>query len=1202
MLDDTARRRILLLDGAMGTMIQRRALAESDFRGARFASFKGKLSGCNDVLCLTRPDVIAGIHRGYLEAGADIVETCSFNANAVSLADYGLAELAYELSFEAARVAAAAAREFSTVEWPRFVAGVLGPLTKSASIGPDLDDPGRRSIDFDEIERAYYDNARGLLDGGADIVLIETVFDTLNAKAGIAAVLRLADERGVDVPIMISASIADAAGRLLCGQTVEAFCASVLHAARAGGTGLFSVGLNCSLGAAMLRPFVRALSAVAPLAVSAHPNAGLPNVLGEYDEGPESMAAALSAYVDEGLVNVVGGCCGSTPEHIRALRDAVEGREPRRIPSAPVGRMTLSGLDAAAIDGRKGLFVCGEKGNVPGNKRLAQYIKDDDFDAALGMVRENVEQGADAIDISVDDPLIDGKTTMVRFLNLALSDPAIARLPFVVDSSDFGVIEAALKRLQGKAIANSISLKDGEAEFVRKAKRIRDLGAVPMVMLFDEAGQAASEARKVEIARRAYGLLVAQGFPREEILFDPNILSIVTGVEEHDRYALDVINACRVITAECPGAKLSAGVSNLSYSFRGNAPVRNAMHAVFLRLCREAGLSMAIVNYAATELYNANAVEGELKCAIEDALLCRKSGAGEALLALAQKTHGRGRQAEGAQKAKAESASPRERIVAALIGGLDGGVERDVLALLAEGAEPLDVVEGPLMEGMKEVSARFGRGEMFLPEVMRSARVMRRAVAVLEGRMKGAEGVAPQREKIVLATVKGDVHDIGKNIVGTVLGCNGFEIVDLGVMVGAEKIVEAAVSGGARIVGLSGLVTPSLAEMCAVAELMEERKLDIPLLVGGATTSLAHTALKIDGLYSAPVVYVPDAGAAPEAARALLSPKLRAGYLAKVKNEYDDAIARHAAIAAARQRIPLEEARRNKAAVGQARRAQAAPPHETEYVEDYRLEKIIPFIDWEAWTRKLDLDRRKDEAAWKNLIADGKETLRLIKKEKLIRLCGAVRLYPALSHNEDVMLYDDAEAGGGKRKEIARFTFPRNQTKKRNGLANPSLADFILSRGAAEGGEADRIGLFVLSAGVGVEEAKKKLIAAHDDYRAILLSTLADALAEAFSERTHRRVAGLYGKGIRPAFGYPCSPDHADKRTVFRLLDVKHHLPLSLTSSAMIKPAASVCGMYVFNPASYYFSCGQIGDDQLELFARKKNISVEEARKRTATL
>jgi 5-methyltetrahydrofolate--homocysteine methyltransferase len=1222
-LDSIAKKSILLLDGAMGTMVQKYNLTEEDFRGTRFTSQKKKLLGCADILCLSKPDIIREVHNAYLEAGADIIEACSFNANAVALSDYDLSGCAYEISKAAAAIAKDAIQKYSSDEKPRFVAGILGPLTKSASISPDMNDAGARSVTFDEIEGAYYDNARGLLDGGADILMLETIFDTLNAKAGIAAVLRIGNERGIDIPLMISAAISDSAGRLLAGQTVEAFCISVMHAIRENNTGLFSVGLNCSLGAELLKPYIKTLSRIAPCMVSAHPNAGLPNALGEYDETPDEMARLIGEYIDGGLVNIVGGCCGSTPEHIRAIAKVLKNKNPRKLPVA-TSRFYLCGLEPACIDRDKKLFICGEKGNAAGNKKFLQFIKDGNFSAALKMVRDNIAEGIDAVDISMDDALVDGPTMMVKFLQLALSDPAIARAPFVIDSSDFTVIEAALKCIQGRVIANSISLKDGEAEFLRKARRIRDLGAVPMVMLFDEKGQAALETDKINIAKRAYNLLINNNFPANEIFIDPNVLSVATGIEEHDSYANNFINACKTISEECPGVKISAGVSNLSYSFRGNSTVRNAMHAVFLKLCFDAGLSMAIVNTASLNLYDA--VDGELKTAIEDVLLYRDKEASARLLELAKKTTATIKSTAGRRGRKQKKLDTGERVVEALISGIDDEIENDV-ALLLEKLAPLEIIEGPLMEGMREVSIRFSSGDMFLPEVIRSARVMKKAVAVLESVMKNFESAARQKEKIVLATVKGDVHDIGKNIVATVLGCNGFEIIDLGVMVSAEKIIETAVGEKAAFIGLSGLVTPSLFEMCAIAELCEKNKLSIPLLVGGATTSLVHTALRIAPLYSAPVVYVRDAGAAPEAALSLLSPALRDKYIAALQKKYDAEIEHHNKIEAERELISIEDAGKNKVSVNWAAYKKrisgikksvidsgALPLEKTEYTFDYDIEKVIPYIDWRSFTKKLDVD--KGTASAKKLIGDAQKMLKLIKKEKLLTLCGAVRFYPALSSNEDIILLCKNERGK-KQASCGRLSFLRSQRKKQNFISNPSLADFILPLEEAAEGECDYIGFFVLSAGVGVESAKKKFLAANDNYGAILIATLADTLVEAFSEKIHRRVEEAWRsgektgssndkkikvRGIRPAFGYPSASDHADKRLIFKLLDIKNHLPLRLTGSAMINPAASVCGMYFLNPASFYFATGKIGDDQLAAWAKRKKINMEEARKRTGNL
>jgi 5-methyltetrahydrofolate--homocysteine methyltransferase len=1210
-LDGFSKKRVLLLDGAMGTLIQQYKLREEDFRGTRFLSCKERLAGCNDLLCLTKPDLIGDIHERYLEAGADIIESCSFNANALSLADYGLSDFAYEISRAAAAIAKRAAQKYSSDEKPRFVAGVLGPLGKSASISPDIDDPEKRSVYFDEIEAAYYDNARGLLDGGADILMLETIFDTLNAKAGICAIMRLMRERALDIPLMLSAAISDSSGRLLSGQTVQAFCVSVLHAIRENNTGLFSIGLNCSLGAERMKHSVRELAAIAPCMVSAHPNAGLPDEFGQYQETPQAMAAFLSDYIDEGLVNIVGGCCGSTPEHIKALSRMIAGRPPRIIPPYPSGKTYLSGLEAVCIDHSAGLFVVGERGNVSGSRKLLGLIKENKLNDALGILRENIAEGIDAIDISMDDALIDSKTVMTRFMHLALSDPAIAKIPFVIDSSDFSVIEAALKCLQGRAIANSVSLKEGEAEFVRKALRIRDLGAIPMVMLFDEKGQAATEERKVEIAKRAYGLLVKNHIRQEDIVIDPNVLAIATGIEDHNRYALDFINACRIITQECPGVKISAGVSNLSFSFRGNSGFRNIMNAIFLKLAFEAGLSLAIVNASATGLYDS--IDRETRKIIEDALLYKGKNSSETLLELAKKYHVEKKIKEPCEDKK-ESQDPRQRIIFALLSGTDDTIESDVNVLLQEKVLPLEIIEGPLMDGMREISRRFGRGEIFLPELIRCARVMKKAVALLEIVLARTNSNTQRKEKIILATVKGDVHDIGKNIVATVLGCNGFDIIDLGVMVDAEIIVERAIKEKACFVGLSGLITPSLSEMCVVTELMEKNRLDIPLLVGGAASSLAHTALKIVPLYSSPVVYVADAGAAPEAVRSLLSPTLRPRFLEELENRYRNAASHHYMIEASREIIPLEEARKNrpvidwlsyKDAMKKNTENRALPVREVEYMQDYPLEKIIPFIDWVSFAKKLDMDKDKNKNETQKLIADAHDLLEHIQKNKTIQLCGALSFYPALSLQEDIILYDTALEN---KKEIARLFFLRNQTKKPKGGANPSLADFILPAGEAGHGETDYIGFFVLSAGLGVEEEKQRLRACHDDYGLILTEALADTLVEAFSEETHQRMIRQWGAcqggigGIRPAFGYPCLADHEDKRLVFSLLGIEENMPLSLTSSAMIHPAASLCGMYILNPDSYYFALGKIADDQLSGWAEKKNINLKEAQKRIGVL
>jgi 5-methyltetrahydrofolate--homocysteine methyltransferase len=1237
-LEEIAERRVLILDGAMGTMVQRYKLDEADYRGRRFDGHTHKVKGCNDLLCLTRPELISGIHEQYLEAGADIIETCSFNANAVSLADYGLSEYAYEISRAAAAIARRAADTHSTPSAPRFVAGVLGPTTKSAGISPDMDDPGKRSIGWDELEAAYYDNARGLLDGGADILLIETIFDTLNAKAAGAAALRLMDERGAAVPVMVSAAISDAAGRLLAGQTVEAFCVSMTHLAP------WTIGLNCSLGAEKLKKSVEALARAVPCRVSAHPNAGLPDENGEYTETPEMMAAFLREYVDEGLVNVLGGCCGSTPEHIAAIAEmtrerAKTGRKPRALPQRQ-HKTIVSGLEPLCID-RKKLTIVGERGNAPGSKLFLELIKAEKYEDGLRLVRKNIEDGAQIIDICMDDGLIDGEKTIVTFVNLALSDPDIAKVPFFIDSSRFSVIEAALKCIAGKAIANSISLKEGEADFLRKARRLRALGAAAVVMLFDEHGQAADYERRVEIATRSYRLLTGAGFPPEDIIIDPNILAVATGMSEHDRYALDFIRSIPEILARCPHAHISAGVSNLSFSFRGSSLIRNAMHAVFLHIAREAGLSIAIVNIAAIGLYGK--LDAQLRETIEDLLLCRNADAAGALLEIAEnenikkskggespprsitgstdaefaaqtpKTTGAAGYSAappaGGKEYSAENQNippprnappppPEKRIVRAMLKGNDERITDDVLELLENGTSALEIVEGPLMEGMRQVGELFGEGKMFLPQVIRSARVMKKAVAALEPYMKGGgSNNAPENlPAIVMATVKGDVHDIGKNIVGTVLACNGFRVLDLGVMIPAETILETAKKEDAQFVGLSGLVSPSLDEMVYVAEEMEKRGFDIPLLVGGAAASLAHTALKIDPVYGGPVVYVKDAGQAPGIVRRLSSPALRPGFLDEFSARYEEAVSSHNKRAAVRRLLSIESARENRLHVDW----RPPEPKTTGIIslDGCPLEAVARRFDWEAFFLKWPgpKDGRLEQ--------DARAMLDEIVLKKRLHLRGLAGIFPARSAGDDILVYDAGEPAG---EPVLKIACLRNQTRKAAAAPNVSLADFVRP-------DTDWIGFFALSAGFGLDEAKAEYAARGDDYSAIIFSQIADGLVEAFSEESHSRLRrGWWGyetegggagrvQGIRPAFGYPCCPDHEDKRAVFRLLEAETRIGLALTESAMIVPAASVCGMYFAAPAAYYFSCGPVDGDQLADWARRKNISEAAARRRAGFL
>ncbi|MDR2343247.1 MAG: methionine synthase [Spirochaetaceae bacterium] len=1206
-LEEIAEKRVLILDGAMGTMVQRYSLAEGDYRGERFAAHTHKLKGCNDVLCLTRPDLISGIHERYLQAGADIIETCSFNANAVSLADYGLSDRARELSRAAAAIARHAADGYACPEKPRFVAGVLGPTTKSAGISPDMDDPGKRAIAWDELEAAYYDNALGLLEGGADILLIETVFDTLNAKAAGAALLRLFDQRGEVVPVMVSAAISDAAGRLLAGQTVEAFCVSMMHLTP------WSIGLNCSLGAEKLKKPVAALSRTAPCRISAHPNAGLPDEEGRYTETPEMMAGFLRDYIDEGLVNVLGGCCGSTPEHIAAIVKMTQelvkaGKKPRPLPQKR-HKTLVSGLEPLFI-GREKLTIVGERGNAPGSKLFLELIKAERYEDGLRLVRKNIEDGARIVDICMDDGLIDGEKAMVNFVNLALSDPDIAKVPFFIDSSRFSVIEAALKCIAGKAIANSISLKEGEQEFIRKARRLRALGAAAVVMLFDERGQAADYARRIEIAERSYRLITGTGFPPEDVIIDPNILAIATGMSEHERYALDFLRAIPEILARCPYAHICAGVSNLSFSFRGSHAIRNGMHAVFLRLASEAGLTIAIVNIAALGLYGT--LDADLRETIEDLLLCRNPAAADMLLRLAESQNAEGR----AEPARPESAfpggndgegeGPQERIVRAMLKGDDERIADDVLALLENGAAPLEIVEGPLMEGMKQVGDLFGEGKMFLPQVIRSARVMKKAVAALDPYMRasaGPNGVPLKLPAIVMATVKGDVHDIGKNIAGAVLSCNGFRVLDLGVMIPSETILEAANREDARFIGLSGLVSPSLDEMVYVAEEMERQGFTVPLLVGGAATSLAHTALKIAPVYSGPVVYIKDAGQAPGIVRRLSSPALRPGLLDELSTRYEDAATSHNKRAAERRLLSIEEARQNRL------RTDLRPPKPKMTglitLDDYPLEAAARFFDWDSFFSKWNGPSGPRDG---RLEQDARALFDEIVLEKRLRLRGLVGVFPARSRGDDIFVYagERPQTDADDSVRVVKIACLRNQTRKAASAPNVSLADFI-------GPQDDWIGFFALSAGFGMEEAKARYAAQGDDYRAIIFALIADGLAEAFNEEAHRRLrrewwgyeagdAAGRVQGIRPAFGYPCCPDHEDKRAVFRLLEAEERIGLALTESAMIVPSASVCGMYFAAPAAYYFSCGPIAGDQLSDWARRKNLSEEAARRRTGFL
>ena len=1265
-LDEIAGKRILILDGAMGSQIQALNLSEDDFRGSRFADHPTPLLGCNDLLCLTKPDAISKIHEAYLEAGADIIETCSFCSTAVSLADYGIGDLAYEVSVAAAALARRAADKFSTDGKPRFVAGSMGPTAKSASLSPDMDDPAKRGIYWEQLEAAYYDNARGLLDGGADILIVETVFDGLNAKAALFAISRLLEERHIDVPIIVSATVSDTSGRLLSGQSLDAFCVSVMHVRP------WALGLNCSFGAEKLLPSLQKLAAClasagdAPCLTCAYPNAGMPNQLGAYDETPEIMAGFIEKYLQLGLVNIIGGCCGTTPAHISAIAQKAAAHKPR-IASQVSGAGFLAGLEVLALLPAKTLsphnypLLIGERANVAGSREFLRFISEKKYTQALGFVRDMIQNGAAIINVGMDDALLDAEAEMKNFLRLALSDPEIAKVPFMIDSSRWNVIEAGLKCVQGKPLVNSISLKDGEAEFLRRAKLVMRYGAAVVVMLIDEQGQAASYERKIEIAERAYRLLTQSdaAFPPENIVFDPNVLAIATGISEHDSYAHDFIRACSWIREHCPGTHISGGISNLSFSFRGNNTVRAAMHSVFLKHAGNAGLDMAIVNPAGLIPYEA--VEPELRAAAEDLILNRHPDAARKLLEIAERGGSerggsergspvQGRHAGQSSRGK-QSSSPdawrsmnlKKRIIHAIVKGIDEYIEADVLALReTEYADsPLAIVEGPLMAGIGELGRCFGEGKMYLPQVIRGAMVMKKAVIALEPFITAKKGTdaeaVPSSAKIVLATVKGDVHDIGKNIVGLVLGCNGHKIIDLGVMSPADKIIETAVNKNAAAIGLSGLISPSLDQMILVAREMEKHGLRIPLLIGGAAANLAHTALKIAPEYSGPVIYVPDAAQAAGTVKSLFSDTDRPGFLETVAERYHEAVMRHVSIQSHVEIIPIENARANRipaifssSANGESANtnvAQGFPAIGFTELNDYPADKLIPHIDWQAFLQTWELagntclqaDEQKAEKEKRRveLLNDAEKMLQRIKAEGLLKLRGIVGFFPAAGDGDDVVLF---EPDGGKTKEVTRFCFLRNQEKKRAGAYNPCLADFFKPLNGQNGGtqaaaknrekcgadhSIDRLGLFALSAGFGLKEAQDVFHQQGDDYRAILLATLANALADAFAAEVHSHFQPALGQfgdtrpvGIRPVFGYPISPDHEDKRLAFALLDAAGRCGLNLTETAMMIPAASVCGMLIYHPAAYYFGVGRIGEDQLNNWARRKRISLEEARRR----
>jgi 5-methyltetrahydrofolate--homocysteine methyltransferase len=1208
-----AAERILVLDGAMGTMIQALGLDEEAFRGARFDAWNREVRGNNDLLNLSRPDAVRGIHLAYFRAGADIAATNTFSSTAVAQADYGMAAIAYELNHAGAQLAREAAVIAEKEDGRRrFVAGAIGPTNRTASISPDVNRPGFRAITFDELRVAYGEQARGLIDGGVDLLLVETIFDTLNAKAALYAIAEIAEARGVGVPVMISGTITDRSGRMLSGQTPAAFWESVRHAAPV------SIGLNCALGAREMRAHVAEIARIADTLVCAYPNAGLPNEFGLYDESPEYMAELLGEFADAGLVNVVGGCCGTTPEHIRAMAAAVEGKRPRHIPeSAPLLR--LSGLEGFALTPEIPFVNIGERTNVTGSARFRKLITGGDFAAGLEVARDQVANGAQVIDVNMDEGLLDSEKAMVEFLNLIAAEPDIARVPVMIDSSKFSVIEAGLKCVQGKPVVNSISLKEGEEEFVRQAKIVRRYGAAVVVMAFDEKGQADTVERKVAIAKRAHDVLVNKvGFPPQDIIIDPNIFAVATGIEEHDNYGVAFIEAASAIKQSLPHVHVSGGVSNLSFSFRGNEAVREAMHSVFLFHAIKAGMDLGIVNAGQIAVYDD--LNPELREACEDVVLNRRADSTERLLALADRYKGHGKEKKEADLAWREQPVDK-RLAHALVHGITDFIVADVEEARAAAKRPLDVIEGPLMAGMNVVGDLFGSGRMFLPQVVKSARVMKQAVAYLMPFMeeeKRRSGIDQQKSagKIVMATVKGDVHDIGKNIVGVVLQCNNYEVVDLGVMVPAAKILEVAKTEGADIVGLSGLITPSLDEMCHVAAEMERQGFDLPLLIGGATTSRVHTAVKIHPNYRrGQAVYVTDASRAVAVTSALLSREQRPGYVAEVRSEYARIAVAHARSQDDRHRLSLVDARANALRIDWTA---VQPPRPAflgvKTLEDYPLAELVDYIDWtpffSTWelTGKFPaiLDDDKFGVAARALYHDAREMLDKIVAERWFRAAGVVGLWPANGRGDDILVFEDES----RRQPIAVLHTLRQQLARREGRANMALADFVAPR---ESGVADYVGAFTVTAGLGEDARAARFKGANDDYSAILVKALADRLAEAFAERLHQRVRKEFWsyagdealgpedliaekyRGIRPAPGYPAQPDHSEKATVFRLLESEARIGVRLTESFAMWPAASVSGLYFSHPQSHYFGVGRIERDQVEDYAKRKNWTLAEA-------
>ncbi|MFA0558233.1 MULTISPECIES: methionine synthase [unclassified Vibrio] len=1210
-IDALLKQRILLIDGGMGTMIQDYKLEEQDYRGERFADWHSDLKGNNDLLVLTQPKLIKDIHMEYLEAGADILETNTFNATTIAMADYDMESLSEEINFAAAKLAREAADEWTakTPDKPRFVAGVLGPTNRTCSISPDVNDPGYRNVSFDELVEAYSESTRALIKGGSDLILIETIFDTLNAKACAFAVESVFEEVGIALPVMISGTITDASGRTLSGQTTEAFYNALRHVKP------ISFGLNCALGPDELREYVGEMSRISECNVSAHPNAGLPNAFGEYDLSPEDMAEHVKEWAESGFLNLIGGCCGTTPEHIRQMAEAVEGVTPRQLPDLPVS-CRLSGLEPLTI-AKESLFVnVGERTNVTGSARFKRLIKEELYDEALSVAREQVENGAQIIDINMDEGMLDAEACMVKFLNLCASEPEISKVPVMVDSSKWEVIEAGLKCIQGKGIVNSISLKEGKEKFVEQAKLVRRYGAAVIVMAFDEVGQADTRERKIEICTNAYNILVDEvGFPPEDIIFDPNIFAVATGIDEHNNYAVDFIEAVGDIKRDLPHAMISGGVSNVSFSFRGNNYVREAIHAVFLYHCFKNGMDMGIVNAGQLEIYDN--VPEDLRDAVEDVVLNRRDDSTERLLDMATEYLERAvGKVEDKSALEWRTWPVEKRLEHSLVKGITDFIVEDTEEARVNASRPIEVIEGPLMDGMNVVGDLFGEGKMFLPQVVKSARVMKQAVAHLEPFINASKEVGATNGKILLATVKGDVHDIGKNIVGVVLQCNNYEIIDLGVMVSCEKILKVAKEENVDIIGLSGLITPSLDEMVHVAKEMERQGFKLPLLIGGATTSKAHTAVKIEQNYSEPVVYVNNASRAVGVCTSLLSDELKPAFVEKLDIDYDRVRDQHNRKKPRTKPVTLERARANKVAIDWDAYTPPAPAKPGVHIfNDFDVATLRQYIDWTpffmTWSLVgkypaiLDHEEVGEEA--KRLFKDANDLLDRVEKEKLLEARGMCAMFPANSVGDDIEVYTDES-----RTEVLKVLHNlRQQTEKPKGF-NYCLSDYIAPK---ESGKADWIGGFAVTGGIGERELADEYKAKGDDYNAIMIQAVADRLAEAFAEYLHKEVRkDIWGyspdenlsnddlirekyQGIRPAPGYPACPEHTEKGTLWELMDVEKAIDMSLTTSYAMWPGASVSGMYFSHPDARYFAIAQIQQDQVDSYADRKGWDMLEAEK-----